>query len=85
MKKLIAYVVCVSSISLMPLQQSNANTLIVEAKDLLKMQDDLRMLGEEIYKLQRIPRVPPGTVAAFAGEKDKVPFGWVLCDGRALN
>ena len=29
--------------------------------------------------------VPPGTIMAFAGDANKVPNGWMLCDGRQLN
>ena len=28
---------------------------------------------------------PPGTVVAFAGETNKVPGGWLLCDGRTVS
>lgn len=29
--------------------------------------------------------VPTGTVVAFAGRPDRVPAGWLLCDGRSLS
>lgn len=29
--------------------------------------------------------VPPGTIVPFAGEPDKVPTGWTICDGRLLD
>jgi microcystin-dependent protein len=29
--------------------------------------------------------VPPGTIVAFGGHSNKVPDGWLLCDGRALS
>lgn len=29
--------------------------------------------------------VPTGTIVAFAGTEANIPFGWTLCDGRALN
>lgn len=29
--------------------------------------------------------VPVGTVAPFAGTRDKVPAGWLLCDGKAVS
>lgn len=29
--------------------------------------------------------VPTGTVVAFAGRPDRVPAGWMLCDGRSLT
>ena len=29
--------------------------------------------------------VPSGMVMAFAGDTTKIPNGWMLCDGRALN
>ncbi|AEE53211.1 phage tail protein [Haliscomenobacter hydrossis] len=28
---------------------------------------------------------PTGSIIAFAGQKDKVPTGWLLCDGRELS
>ena len=28
---------------------------------------------------------PTGSIMAFAGQKDKVPTGWLLCDGRELS
>jgi microcystin-dependent protein len=85
MRKIIVYFMSVSSVSLMSLQQTSANTLVINIADFQSMQDNVRKLGEEVHKMKQIPRVPPGTVVAFAGEKDKVPNGWVLCDGRSLN
>lgn len=29
--------------------------------------------------------VPTGTIIAFGGPKDKIPNGWMLCDGRQLS
>ena len=29
--------------------------------------------------------VPTGTVVAFAGRPDRVPAGWLLCDGRSVS
>ena len=29
--------------------------------------------------------VPTGTIVAFGGPKEKIPTGWMLCDGRVLN
>jgi microcystin-dependent protein len=29
--------------------------------------------------------VPSGTVVAYAGKPDRVPAGWLLCDGRAVG
>lgn len=28
---------------------------------------------------------PPGLIAPFAGPKDKIPAGWLLCDGSAVS
>jgi microcystin-dependent protein len=29
--------------------------------------------------------IPSGMIMAFAGDTSKIPMGWMLCDGRALN
>ncbi|WP_416439452.1 phage tail protein [Phnomibacter sp. MR] len=29
--------------------------------------------------------IPTGTIVAFGGQKEKVPDGWMLCDGRQLS
>jgi len=39
-------------------------------------------LGEQALKYVE---PPAGTVAAFAGTGDKVPFGWLLCDGSPYD
>jgi microcystin-dependent protein len=31
------------------------------------------------------PPMPAGTVVSFMGDEDKVPAGWLLCDGREVN
>jgi hypothetical protein len=28
---------------------------------------------------------PPGTIVAFGGQTNKIPSGWLLCDGRSFN
>jgi microcystin-dependent protein len=85
MKKIIARFISVSSLSLITLHQANGNPLVVNVQDFLKMEDNIRFLTEVVDGLTKVPRVPPGTVVAFAGEKDKVPTGWVLCDGSSLS
>lgn len=35
-------------------------------------------------KISDAAKIPAGTVVAFAGEKDKIPEGWVLCDGKII-
>ncbi|MEZ5326867.1 MAG: phage tail protein [Verrucomicrobiales bacterium] len=29
--------------------------------------------------------IPPGTIVPFAGTEAKIPSGWLLCDGRAMD
>jgi len=46
------------------------------------------LLGSRVDLLESTsaaPSAPAGTIVAFGGPKDKVPPGWELCDGRALD
>jgi microcystin-dependent protein len=51
--------------------------------------DPLSQLQHEVAKLQTQVaalqlQVPPGTIIAFAGLSDKIPAGWLLCDGHEV-
>lgn len=41
--------------------------------------------GQAFNLLGGIDNTPIGTVQSFAGLPDKVPTGWLICDGRELN
>lgn len=36
-------------------------------------------------KINDAAKVPAGTVVAFAGDINKIPEGWVLCDGKVIS
>jgi hypothetical protein len=42
-------------------------------------------LSDELLEYIRLRLTPAGTVTAFAGPADRVPNGWALCNGRALD
>jgi microcystin-dependent protein len=72
----------------------NANQLQGVAVDMSGMRDDV----DYVLKYNRATkrwepqpdnsaanRVPPGTIVAFGGPKEKIPAGWLLCDGRTVS
>jgi len=50
---------------------------------MIPTQDRNGLINE--MELLRNRGVPAGTIMAFAGAAEKVPEGWLLCDGRALS
>jgi microcystin-dependent protein len=50
-----------------------------------KIADGTISVNDLSTALQQSSVIPPGTVNAFAGLENKVPAGWLLCDGSALR
>jgi len=81
MRKKIAYLI--STASLLSVH-AHANDP-VNLQEFMAMQDKLNSIVTEVHRLGQNPSIPTGTVVAFAGDKSKVPDGWLLCDGSEVS
>lgn len=42
-------------------------------------------LSSAAYAINSSNGIPPGTIVAFGGDIDRIPFGWLLCDGSSIS
>ncbi len=47
------------------------------------LQERINQLSEDLASFQ-VEVLPVGTIVPFAGTSDKIPAGWLLCDGSSL-
>jgi len=50
-----------------------------------KIADGTITVNDLSTALQQASVIPPGTIMPFAGNADRIPAGWLLCDGSALK
>ncbi len=53
------------------IKRENLEASLVEIIDSLKLSEDMK--------------IPPGMIVPFSGKKEKVPDGWLLCDGSVVS
>ncbi len=51
-----------------------------------EVNENFDVLYQKVNELaQNVQAVPAGTIVSFAGPEDRVPEGWLLCDGRLFE
>ncbi|MBN2531662.1 MAG: tail fiber protein [Spirochaetales bacterium] len=61
----------------------NVGIGVEDATEQLEIGGNVKAHGRYIDKTGVV--MPLGTILPFAGPADKVPEGWIICDGRAIN